>query len=425
MAISCLSCQPRALSPPAILLIHQRRAALSQLPRLLTWHNLHSSCRKPFSLFCMNSSSWQEDTPAYAPTDEKEENERETNIFESIIRHVPHETLVSGRAEDVEDSQQQPSVQPESPRWPMWLLGPSVLLATGVVPTLWLPLSAVFVGPNIAGVLSLVGLDCIFNMGATLFLLMADSCAHPKNPIQASISNVPQSYKFWNLSASIVGVLIPMAMLLFSSKSFTQGQLPFISFAVLLGPYLLLLAVQMITEMLTWRWKSPVWLVTPIVYEAYRVLQLMRGLRLGIEIGAPLWVVHSIRGLVSWWILILGMQLMRVAWFAGFAAQMQHQEAWLMNLGDSVSFYDKMNVWGNAANLTHGAIKSLYAHMSTEQWLHNSAASPNCWMQILSQWAERWRHNEAILQVNRTLLFYKYEPGALETHTSSIWLFQH
>jgi hypothetical protein len=35
----------------------------------------------------------------------------------------------------------------------------------------------VFHGPNIAGLLSLVGLDFIFNMGAMLFFLMADACA--------------------------------------------------------------------------------------------------------------------------------------------------------------------------------------------------------------------------------------------------------
>ncbi|KAK3195067.1 hypothetical protein Dsin_026377 [Dipteronia sinensis] len=35
-------------------------------------------------------------------------------------------------------------------------------------------------GPNIDSLLSLIGLDCIFNLGTTLFLLMADSCARPK-----------------------------------------------------------------------------------------------------------------------------------------------------------------------------------------------------------------------------------------------------
>lgn len=209
---------------------------------------------------------------------------------------------------------------------PMWLIGPSVLLMTGMVPTLWLPLSSVFVGPNIAGLLSIVGLDCIFNMGATLFFLMADACGRPKRSSNAIESQVPLRYKLWNMIANAVGFTAPLVMLMASSKGTLQPPLPFISFAVILGPYLLLLAVQILTEALTWQWKSPVWLVAPVVYEVYRVLQLMRGIKLGIEIGAPAWSVESIRFLVSWWVLILGVQLLRVAWFSGYAARNQHPQ---------------------------------------------------------------------------------------------------
>ncbi|KAA8520483.1 hypothetical protein F0562_014739 [Nyssa sinensis] len=212
-------------------------------------------------------------------------------------------------------------------KWPMWLLGPSLLLATGMVPTLWLPVSSIFLGPNIASLLSLTGLDCIFNLGATLFLLMADSCARPKNPTEACSSKAPFSYQFWNMVATITGFIIPLMMLFGSIKGFLQPQLPSISFAVLLGPYLLLLSVQMLTEMLTWHWQSPVWLVTPVVYEAYRILQLMRALKLGAELSAPAWIVHTIRGLVCWWVLILGVQFMRVAWYAGFTARTRQQES--------------------------------------------------------------------------------------------------
>ncbi|KAK3206006.1 hypothetical protein Dsin_020052 [Dipteronia sinensis] len=74
---------------------------------------------------------------------------------------------------------------------------------------------------------------------------------------------------------------------------------------------------EVLTELLTWHWQSPVWLVTPVVYESYRVLQLTRGLKLGAELSAPAWMMHTIRGLVCWCVLTLGLQLMRVAWFAG------------------------------------------------------------------------------------------------------------
>lgn len=69
------------------------------------------------------------------------------------------------------------------------------------------------------------------------------------------------------------------------------------------------------------------WLVTPIVYEGYRVLQLMRGLKLGGEIGAPGWTVDMVRVLVCWWVLVLGVQIMRVAWYAGFTAHLRKNES--------------------------------------------------------------------------------------------------
>lgn len=275
-------------------------------------------------LKCTNLPSWETSPLAYAPDDDSHSVIKESNIFESLVGQETNRTSVLENEDTVSEIKNQSLLQFQPLKWPMWLLGPSILLATGMVPSLWLPLSSVFLGPNIAGLLSLIGLDCIFNMGATLFLLMADACGRPKRTNEAWNSQVPRSYRLWNMGASVVGFAIPIMILLASNKGLLQPQIPFISFAVLLGPYLLLLSIQMLTEMLTWHWKSPVWLVTPIVYEAYRVLQLMRGLRLGgVELGAPAWVVESIRGLVCWWILILGMQLMRVAWFVGFASRTQ------------------------------------------------------------------------------------------------------
>ncbi|TXG62649.1 hypothetical protein EZV62_009643 [Acer yangbiense] len=193
-----------------------------------------------------------------------------TNIFETLgSENTAEAPLASAKTEEVTA----PLTELQFLKWHTWLLGPSLLLSTGMVPTLWLPISSIFLGPNIARLLSLIGLDCIFNLGATLFLLMADSCARPKNRHRAA-------------TASLLLVL---------------------------------------TELLTWHWQSPVWLVTPVVYESYRVLQLMRGLKLGAELSAPAWMMLTIR-LVCWWVLILGMQLMRVAWFAGFTtgAHKQH-----------------------------------------------------------------------------------------------------
>lgn len=277
---------------------------------------------------CTKLTPWEPSPASHTPTDDAGYKflNKNSNIFETLSSDNTAEAPAT-KTEEVTDTNNQPSVQLQFLKWPMWLLGPSILLGTGMVPTLWLPISSIFLGPNIASLLSLIGLDCIFNIGATLFLLMADSCARSKNTTQPCNSKPPFSYKFWNVFANTTGFIIPLLMLFGSQKGFFQPQLPFIPFTVLLGPYLLLLSIQILTEMLTWHWQSPVWLMTPVVYESYRVLQLMRGLKLGAELSAPAWIVHTVRGLVCWWILILGVQLMRVAWFAGFTSQARRQQS--------------------------------------------------------------------------------------------------
>ena len=285
---------------------------------------LYSDFRTRYSpICCTKLTLWETSSATQAPTETTGENllKKTANIFETLSSDETAETPKASNETYSTNNQFQ------FLKWPMWLLGPSVLLITGMAPTLWLPISSIFVGPNIASLLSLIGLDCIFNLGATLFLLMADSLAQPKLSIQSCRSKPPFSYKFWNMLATVIGFIIPLMMLYGSHNGFLQPQQMFITSAVLLGPYILLLLVQMLTEMLTWHWQSPVWLVTPVVYEAYRLLQLMRGLKLGAELSAPVWMMHTIRGLVSWWVLILGMQLMRVAWFAGFTAWACKQQA--------------------------------------------------------------------------------------------------
>ncbi|KAL5216518.1 hypothetical protein ABZP36_007919 [Zizania latifolia] len=287
-----------------------------RLPKSFYWTPLHSGCLENTVLRCTKNLSWEASLP-YASAEDGASIFKGTDVVEAIDTEEASQIPILQSDQDVVEVINEPSIQSTTFKLPMWLLGPSILLVTGIVPTLWLPLSSVFLGPNIAGLLSLVGLDCIFNIGAMLFFLMADACGRPEVNSSDLIRQIPTSYRFWNLAASTVGFLVPLALLFASRRGTLQPQMPFILFAVLLGPYLLLLSVQVLTEMLTWHWKSPVWLVAPVVYEGYRVLQLMRGLQLAGEITAPGWMVQSLRGLVSWWVLVLGIQLMRVAWFAG------------------------------------------------------------------------------------------------------------
>lgn len=298
-----------------------------KFPNSLFGHALPNTRVRRVSLLCSKLTPWEPTPLTYAPADEAdpELRERTSNIFDTLTSQLPAESPTAA-SEKLAQKTSDSSKEVGFLKWPLWILGPACLLATGMVPTLWLPISSIFLGPNIASLLSLVGLDCIFNLGATLFLLMAHSTTQPKDPTRAPKSTAPFSYQFWNMFASIIGYAVPLVLLFGSEKGFLQPQLSHISFLVLLGPYLLLLSVQILTELLTWHWQSPVWLVTPVVYEAYRVLQLMRGLKLSAELSAPAWVVHTIRGLVCWWVLILGLQLMRVAWFAGFSARSKQEQ---------------------------------------------------------------------------------------------------
>ncbi|KAL8555905.1 hypothetical protein ACS0TY_003646 [Phlomoides rotata] len=310
-------------------------AFLTHLPSCIPVSRLHLKLRKSphrCNLPCLsnnrravcysNTPQWESAPVTYAPENEGSLLTEATNIFETMASSSkPDEASITKTEQHLNASISTP-MPFKYLRHSLWILGPALLLITGVVPTLWLPISSIFLGPNMASLLSLTGLDCIFNLGATLFLLMADSVARLNNICR---TKPPSGYRFWNILANVTGFIIPLMMLFGSQKGFIQPQMPFISFAVVLGPYFLLLSVQMLTELLTWHWESPVWLVTPVVYEAYRLLQLMRGLELGAELGAASWMMNTVRGLVCCWVLVLGVQLMRVAWYAGFTAAAYRQ----------------------------------------------------------------------------------------------------
>lgn len=320
--MASLARPPFMMSTSTVPGIHFRTLKLLRTSNAIHLRTFSHIQIKASPVCCTQLSSWDPSSDTYAPTESAGGNflNKPTNIFETLSSANTAEAPDTN-SEQLTGASNQTATELQVLKWPMWLLGPSFLLLTGMLPTLWLPISSIFLGPNIASLLSLVGLDCLFNLGATLFLLMADSIARPKRSAEACKSKPPFSYKFWNIVATVTGFIIPLMMAYGSHQGYLAPQLHGISFAVLLGPYLLLIAVQILTEMLTWHWQSPVWLVTPVVYEGYRLLQLMRGLKLGTELSAPAWMMHTIRGLVSWWVLILGMQLMRVAWFAGFAGR--------------------------------------------------------------------------------------------------------
>ncbi|CAH9110204.1 unnamed protein product [Cuscuta epithymum] len=325
--MASLTCSPNARLAVTLPHVRHQHKNLVKYKKILHGGTFPRTPLKLVSVFCSNPSSWEPAPYAVKDDAETEVLKGTTSLFDTII---------SNKTEEVEEtsitntkstySSSEPVVKFQYFQWPIWVIGPVLLLSTGMVPTLWLPISSVFLGPNVASLLSLTGLDCIYNLGASLFLLLADSCARRQNPSQNNRNAPPFTYRMWNVVANAVGFMIPVAVMFCSQKGFVRPHLELISFAVLLGPYLLLLSIQILTELLTWHWRSPVWLVTPVVYEAYRLLQLMRGLKLGMELDVPSWMMHTIRGLVCWWVLILGVQLMAVAWYAGLTAGAGQQQ---------------------------------------------------------------------------------------------------
>lgn len=205
--------------------------------------------------------------------------------------------------------------------WPLWLFGPLILLGTGVIPTLWLPFVPLFEGSATAGLLALAGLDGIFNLGASMFLLMTDSCARKRRHFLKNgdrlCHEIPLGYKVWTLFVNVVGLLGPLIAYVGSKSGFFGAEPALLPIAAMVVPYMSLLLVHTLVELLVWRWKSPVWLIVPLVYGCYSVLQLSRGLQLGLALGTPLWTIEAVKGLMSWWVIVLSVQLMWIAWFVG------------------------------------------------------------------------------------------------------------
>jgi hypothetical protein len=106
---------------------------------------------------------WESSPVTYAPpTETAGDNllKKTTNIFETLNSENPAEVPVTS-TEKLTDTSNSPVVQLQFLKWPMWLLGPSLLLGTGMVPTLWLPISSIFLGPNIASLLSLIAFSIL------------------------------------------------------------------------------------------------------------------------------------------------------------------------------------------------------------------------------------------------------------------------
>lgn len=172
---------------------HPRNLALLKSGKVFQGLTFPHIYKKQSCICCTELTPW-EPSPAvtFAPANDQSNDflQTGTNIFETLDSSKSDEPAIND-ADVPAETKFQHEFLFQFLKWPMWVLGPSVLLTTGMVPTLWLPISSIFVGSNIASLLSLIGLDCIFNLGATLFLLMADSCADQSTPQKIAKARLP------------------------------------------------------------------------------------------------------------------------------------------------------------------------------------------------------------------------------------------
>ncbi|KAG6677461.1 hypothetical protein I3842_14G028300 [Carya illinoinensis] len=100
---------------------------------------------------CTKLTQWEPPPVKYAFTETATNNllEKTTNIFETLSSENTDEVPVTS-AKELTDTSNQPVVQPQFLKWL------TLLLPTGMVPNLWLPISSIFLGSNVASLLSLI-----------------------------------------------------------------------------------------------------------------------------------------------------------------------------------------------------------------------------------------------------------------------------
>ncbi|CAK7325066.1 unnamed protein product [Dovyalis caffra] len=162
----------------------------------------------------------------------------------------------------------------------LWFIGPAVLVASFIFPSLYLRriLSAVFEDSLLTDFLILFFTEALFYCGVAVFLLLIDHLRRPVEP--ASVVNdirtlTPQlGQRISSVAALVLNLIVPMV---------TMGLVwPWTGPAAsaTLAPYLVGIVVQFAFEQYARYWKSPSWPVIPIIFQVYRLHQLNRAAQL-------------------------------------------------------------------------------------------------------------------------------------------------
>ncbi|KAK9278730.1 hypothetical protein L1049_028306 [Liquidambar formosana] len=162
----------------------------------------------------------------------------------------------------------------------LWFIGPAVLVASFIFPSLYLRriLSTVFEDSLLTDFLILFFTEALFYCGVAVFLLLIDHLWRPIEPLSTANSDrtlAPQfGHRISSVAVLVLSLIIPMV---------TMGLVwPWTGPAAsaTLAPYLVGIVVQFAFEQYVRYLKSPSWPVIPIIFQVYRLHQLNRAAQL-------------------------------------------------------------------------------------------------------------------------------------------------
>nr|ABK94026.1 unknown [Populus trichocarpa] len=125
-------------APPTLSTINAHQVHLRK-QKLLSNLNMHHGLRFPrihvnhTTVCCTKLTPWEPSPVTYAPTIDASGNllKKTSNIFETLKSEDTAEAPATN-SEELTDTKNQSLVQFQFLHWPMWLLGPSLLLTTGL-----------------------------------------------------------------------------------------------------------------------------------------------------------------------------------------------------------------------------------------------------------------------------------------------------
>ncbi|KAH7856895.1 hypothetical protein Vadar_006659 [Vaccinium darrowii] len=161
----------------------------------------------------------------------------------------------------------------------LWFVGPTVLVASFVFPSLYLRriLSAVFEDSLLTDFLILFFTEALFYCGVAAFLLLVDHLRRPVVPVSSTYSrnlNPQLGQRISSVAVLVLSIIVPMVTMGFVWPWTGPAA------SATLAPYLVGIVVQFAFEQYARYTKSPSWPVIPIIFKVYRLHQLNRAAQL-------------------------------------------------------------------------------------------------------------------------------------------------